>query len=147
MSRIFVYGTLRRGMYNYDTYLKEEDTFRSYGYIKGTLYTIISKTYPAFLNDGNDMVLGEIHEVSDETLKLVDEMEGFHKKGYIENDYDKVICDVYDENQNVIDHLPVYIYNMEKQMNVTLLGTKIHCNDYVQYVSQLNKESLTNDVD
>ena len=35
MARIFVYGTLRKGMYNYDRYLKDKQSFREYGYIKG----------------------------------------------------------------------------------------------------------------
>ena len=47
--RIFVYGTLRLGMYNYDLYLRDEDSFRSYAYIKGSLMTIIGKIYPAYL--------------------------------------------------------------------------------------------------
>ena len=36
-QKIFVYGTLRKGMYNYDLYLKDEDSFRQYGYIKGKM--------------------------------------------------------------------------------------------------------------
>ena len=47
--RIFVYGTLRLGMYNYDLYLRDEDSFRSYAYIKGSLMTILTKVYPAYL--------------------------------------------------------------------------------------------------
>ena len=46
-QKIFVYGTLRKGMYNYDLYLKDEDSFRQYGYIKGSLMTIRGKAYPA----------------------------------------------------------------------------------------------------
>lgn len=70
MERIFVYGSLREGMYNYDLYLKSENTFRRYAYVKGTLFTIQSKPYPALLLEGDDMIIGEIHEVSDQTLEI-----------------------------------------------------------------------------
>ena len=35
MVKIFVYGTLRKGVYNYERYLKGKDTYRYNGYIKG----------------------------------------------------------------------------------------------------------------
>lgn len=149
MARIFVYGTLRKGMYNYDTYLKDEETFCSYGYIKGSLFKLMTKTYPAYLQEGQTMVLGEIHEVSEETLQLVDEMEGYLGDGNIQNDYNKVICDVYNVDNQVIDHLPVYVYNMDNHDNAVLLGDEIKGGDYVSYVTELNqKESyFDSDVD
>ena len=72
MVRIFVYGTLRKGMYNYDQYLKDKQSFRKYGYIKGKLMSLKGQKYPAFLLEGDDMVLGEIHEVDDEFIKVLD---------------------------------------------------------------------------
>ena len=48
MARIFVYGTLRKGMYNYDRYLKDKQSFREYGYIKGKLMSLKGQKYPAF---------------------------------------------------------------------------------------------------
>ena len=35
MKRILVYGTLRMGMYNYETYYKDHDFFQCYGYARG----------------------------------------------------------------------------------------------------------------
>lgn len=63
MKRILVYGTLRMGMYNYETYYKDHDSFQCYGYARGMPCTINGK-YPA-LTEGDRMILGEIHEVPD----------------------------------------------------------------------------------
>ena len=59
MARIFVYGTLRTGMYNYDQYLKDKQSFKKYGYIKGKLMSLKGQKYPAFLLEGDDMMLFE----------------------------------------------------------------------------------------
>ncbi|MFQ6792830.1 gamma-glutamylcyclotransferase [Thomasclavelia sp.] len=136
MAKIFVYGTLRKGMYNYDTYLKKEDTFRKYGYIKGSLYTIKGKVYPAFLLTGNDFVKGEIHEMSEETLMAVNKMEGYISDNNIDNEYDIIECDVYDENKEIIDHLPVYVYNTRNPNNQKL-GELITCLDYVEHIKTI----------
>lgn len=134
MKKIFVYGTLRKNMYNYDIYLKDKNSFRGYAYVYGTLYMVRSCNYPALLLDGHDKIIGEIHEVSDECLKEIDRMEGYISKGHILNDYDKIICDVYVEDE-IIDHLPVYVYNLNNPSNKGTLGEKIECGDFVKYIN------------
>lgn len=134
MTRIFVYGTLRVGIYNYNKYLKGENSFRQYGYVKGSLFTIKNKVYPALTLDGSDMIVGEIHEVNDKTLIDVDKMEGYIGENDITNEYDKIFCDIYNEQEEKIDKLPVYVYNMRNPENKLLLGDKIPCLDYVKYI-------------
>ncbi|MEG0549014.1 MAG: gamma-glutamylcyclotransferase family protein [Coprobacillus sp.] len=138
MERIFVYGTLRKGMYNYDLYLKKENSFLQYAYVKGTLYTIQSKKYPALLLEGDSMIIGEIHEVNQDVLQRVDEMEEYFGDGCIDNEYNKVICDIYDDKQIVIDRLPVYVYNTNNVEKAKLLGEEIVSHDYVQYIKEKN---------
>ncbi len=135
-QKIFVYGTLRKGMYNYDIYLRDEDSFRRYGYIKGSLMTLKDKTYPAFLQEGHDMILGEIHEVNEKTVQMIDELEEYYGEGNIDNFYNKEICDIYDENGQVIDHLPVYVFNMSNRCYFSLIEDHIETNDYVKYIQQ-----------
>ena len=133
MRRVFVYGTLRVGMYNYEYYYKAHDTFRRYAYVKGSLHAIRGKAYPA-LTIGDEMVLGEIHEVPDDVQNEVDLMEGFFGEDRIENEYDKVFCTIYDDLGEEIDHLPVYFYNLRNPENRKLIGDVISCNDYVKYL-------------
>lgn len=134
MKRMFVYGTLRVGMYNYEKYYKEYDSFRSYGYVKGDLHTINGKVYPA-LTEGERMILGEIHEVPDQVQEEVDLMEGFFGEGKLENEYDKLVSVIYDADGKEIDRLPVYFYNLRNPANSSILGGLILCNDYVKYRS------------
>lgn len=136
MERIFVYGTLRKGMYNYDLYLKRENSFLQYAYVKGTLYTIQSKKYPALVLEGESMVLGEIYELNHEALKKIDEMEEYFGEDCIDNEYNKIICDIYDDNGDVIDRLSVYVYNTNNLAKEKLLGKEITCHDYVQYIKE-----------
>lgn len=135
MKKMFVYGTLRVGMYNYDKYYKAHDTFRGNGYVKGQLHTLKGKVYPA-LTEGDEMILGEIHEVPDSVQDAVDLMENFFGDGKPENEYDKIISDIYDSKGNIVDHLPVYFYNLRNPKNAALLGDVIACNDYAAYIKQ-----------
>lgn len=134
MKKMFVYGTLRKGMYNYEKYYKAHDSFRGNGFVKGRLHTINGKVYPA-LTKGNQMILGEIHEVPDDVQDTVDLMEGFFGEGQVENEYDKIVSTIYDGDGKEIDRLPVYFYNLRNPENQNLLGKVIACNDYVKYLA------------
>lgn len=73
-EKIFVYGTLRLGMYNYDQYLKDKNSFRQFAYVKGKLMTLKGKNYPALLLEGSGMVRGEIHEVDSKFIGVLDDL-------------------------------------------------------------------------
>lgn len=135
MKKMFVYGTLRVGMYNYNKYYKGYHSFRGNAYVKGELHALKGKVYPALI-PGDEMILGEIHEVPDEVQNEVDLMENFFGDGNIENEYDKIVNDIYDIDGNVIDRLPVYFYNMRNSQNRKMLGDIIRCNNYVTYIEQ-----------
>lgn len=136
MTRIFVYGTLRKGMYNYDIYLKNKKSLKQYGYVQGTLYTVKGADYPALLLEGNDMIIGEIHEVNDKTLKLINELECYYGENCIENEYDQMICPIYDRHNHFLENLPVYVFNMRNPENQKILGERIECLDYVRYINE-----------
>ena len=136
MARIFVYGKLRNGMYNYDRYLKDKQSFREYGYITGKLMSLKGQKYPAFLLEGNGMILGEIHEVDDEFIKVLDVLESYFGENNPNNEYNKIVCDIYDDNETIIEQIPVYVYNDKNESNARLLDKEIG-NDFVKYF--LNK--------
>ena len=136
MARIFVYGTLRKGMYNYDRYLKDKQSFREYGYIKGKLMSLKGQKSPAFLLEGNGMILWEIHAVDDEFIKVLDVLESYFGENNPNNEYNKIVCDIYDDNETIIEQIPVYVYNDKNESNARLLDKEIG-NDFVKYF--LNK--------
>lgn len=69
MRRVFVYGTLRVGMYNYEYYYKAHDTFRRYAYVKGSLHAIRGKAYPA-LTIGDEMVIS-LQKAAENAKKMI----------------------------------------------------------------------------
>ena len=54
MVRVFVYGTLRKGMYNHDIYLRDRSIYCGDGYIKGSLMTIDGVVFKAFLTKSDN---------------------------------------------------------------------------------------------
>lgn len=136
MTSIFVYGSLREGMYNYDRYLKGRVNANKKAYVKGNLYEIKGVVYPALI-DGERMILGEIIEISDEKIiPELDALEGFIEKDHMDNEYDKIVMDIYNVDHEIIDRLPVYVFNMRNPKNQALLGDLIEINDYVEHCKQ-----------
>lgn len=133
MKQIFVYGTLRTGMYNYDKYLKPHHTFQSYGYVKGSLHTLKEKKYPALI-PGPQMILGEIHQIPDELQPEIDLLESYYGENNPKNEYNKIQCSIYNSQGTQIARLPVYFYNLNNPENKAALGAPIACNDYVTYM-------------
>ena len=149
MAKVFVYGTLRQGMYNYDIYLKDQATYCGHGYIKGGLMTIIGKIYHAYLYGGQDMIFGEVYDVNDQTLAHLDELESYFGEDCRNNEYNKIYMDILDNDGKVKDQAYVYEFNMDNPMNVNLLGKDILEHDYVQYMQKkkLNSQNLFDDED
>lgn len=77
-KKVFVYGSLREGFFNYDKYLKNKVSPASLGEVRGKLFHLPHKGYPALL-DGEDTVIGEIMALKDfyEDIVSLDQMEGF----------------------------------------------------------------------
>lgn len=138
MAQLFVYGSLRKGMYNYEKYLKGNSTFISMGYVKGELYTLQDVPYPALL-PGDENILGELYEVDDRVEKQIDELEGYQENNP-QNDYDKIEMEVQMITQDMTIMIPVYMFNMKKEDNRNMLKERISCNDYVAYISSLQME-------
>lgn len=134
MTKIFVYGSLRKGMYNYDLYLKEHNTYVQDAYVKGALYSLKNVSYPALIK-GDDMVLGEIHDVPNTVLREVDKMEGYSGTNNTMNEYNRDICPIYNRHGKIIDYLPVYTYNLTNPNNLNRLDKEIKSLDYVSYIT------------
>ncbi|MEQ8170714.1 MAG: gamma-glutamylcyclotransferase family protein [Candidatus Eremiobacterota bacterium] len=73
---IFVYGNLMEGFGNYNKYLKGRVLYRTEGEARGKLYHLPAG-YPAMI-DGDDVIKGEIMEIKDEDIKILDELEGYY---------------------------------------------------------------------
>ena len=73
---VFVYGSLLKGMRNHHSIMDEK--FVGNAIIKGTMYSYVA--YPAVRLEGNNIIEGEVYNVSAETLEKLDKIEGFSDK-------------------------------------------------------------------
>ena len=122
MKRInlFVYGSLREGFFNYEKYLTGKVARKYDARIANMkLFHMPYKGYPAIMF-GKDTIKGEImvlrEECYEETMKAMDEMEGFISEGNPENEYHKVILEAENLHTNQKELCYVYFYNKDRDL-------------------------------
>lgn len=71
MTPVFVYGTLRKGRGNH--HILQGSTFKGQAKVKGDLYR---EGFLPVAKQGEGVITGEVYEVDDRTLKLLDRLEG-----------------------------------------------------------------------
>ena len=118
MAKIFVYGTLLEGCRNYLRYLDGHVHQIMPAYVKGTLYSLKGRDYPALL-PGSDFIHGE--------------------PGSPDNEYEKVSAQIYDEEKQPLCTLPVYVYNIDRPDQRELIEARIISNDYRKWLSSRAK--------
>ena len=108
-KKIFVYGTLMKGMRNH--YYLKDSTYLGVDEIEGyTMYNIGS--YPGIVK-GSDRIKGEVYEVTQETLDMMDALEGegyLYLRETINTKYGEAYVYVYNKS---IDELIVLPYDMQ----------------------------------
>lgn len=94
-QRLFVYGTLMEGFYNYDKSLRGKVRSRVPARVRGVLYHQTLKGYPA-MTPGSGWVTGELLELEDfdRIVEISDEIEGFLGEGHKDNEYDRRLTEV-----------------------------------------------------
>lgn len=83
------------GFWNYKKYLQGKVITRKPARVKGRLYHLIKKGYPALV-EGNDYVSGELLTIKDyeENIVKLDKLEGYYGLNNPENEYNRVLKDV-----------------------------------------------------
>lgn len=94
-KKIFVYGSLRTGFFNYNKYLMGKVKDSKVGKVKGKLYHMPHKGYPALLK-GDDDVFGEVMTLSDFKSVMIpmDKMENYYGVNDKNNEYNRIVMDV-----------------------------------------------------
>lgn len=138
-QKIFVYGSLMTGFFNYDKYLKGKiKTIRS-AKVKGKLYHLEDRGYPALL-DGHDDVFGELIEIKDfhKNLLELDRLEGYIEKNSQLNEYNRLLMDVtLLENEKTVKAF-LYSFNLENPQNKDAEKIYIPSGDWRKYMKTSN---------
>lgn len=117
IEKIFVYGSLRSDMFNYDKLLKGKVAKVDKGTVKGELFHIENKGYPAVI-PGNSIIKGEIMELKnfEKSLVELDELENYTEDNNINCEYLRKVVDVELENGE-IEKAYYYEYNPKADIN------------------------------
>jgi gamma-glutamylcyclotransferase (GGCT)/AIG2-like uncharacterized protein YtfP len=108
MTRIFVYGTLLRGMQR--SPVLENSRFLGFAEIKGKLFDL--GHYPG-VGEGYDRIVGELFEVESKTLDLLDQIEGYDPLAVEDSLYRRMTCSVTSLNDGAESDAFVYFFNRE----------------------------------
>lgn len=139
MVKIFVYGSLCTGMYNYERYLQGKVQHTQRAYVKGDLFQLQGVRYPALL-EGDAYVAGELMEINDDGIvSTLDGLEEYIGENHPDNLYDKRICTIYNEEKEALAEVPVYFYNIRKQSQLETLGPRIEKQDFVAFYHRNHK--------
>lgn len=133
-KKIFVYGSLRTGFYNYDKYLKGKVNDAILGKVKGKLYHMPHKGYPALL-EGEDIVIGEVMTIKnfEEVMVQMDEMENYYGVNDSRNEYNRIVMDVELEDGK-IESCYVYYYAMNDEEVFSKNSIYINNGDWASYM-------------
>ena len=138
-KKVFVYGSLREGFFNYDKYLKNKVSPASLGEVKGKLFHLSHKGYPALL-EGEDTIIGEIMEIKDfyENIVSLDEMEGYLSfEDASNNEYIRTIMDVKNLHTNTMESCYVYKYVEFNDKDFNHHAVHISHGDWKKYMNSL----------
>lgn len=138
-KKVFVYGSLREGFFNYDKYLKNKVSSASLGEVKGKLFHLSHKGYPALL-EGKDTVIGEIMEIKDfyENIVPLDEMEGYLSfEDVSNNEYIRIIMDVKNLHTNTMESCYVYKYVEFNDKDFNQHAIHVPHGDWKKYMNNL----------
>lgn len=124
-NKLFVYGSLMKGFFNYNKYLVGHSLHVESAYTYGKLYDLPYKGYPALL-DGNEVVHGQIITVKhlDSLLPSLDALEKYSNND--NDEYQRQYREVYDYHGN---SLLVYCYIYQAQNDSQFYNDAIHLKD------------------
>lgn len=142
IEKVFVYGSLRSDMFNYNVYLDGKVEENKKATINGDLFHLDNKGYPAVV-PGNGEVVGELMSFKDfeSTLKDLDELEAYEKGQEDENEYNRVVVDVTLED-GTVEKAYYYEYNPSADYNKDDNLIDVESGDWNEYMKNLKVDRV-----
>ncbi|AEO93771.1 gamma-glutamyl cyclotransferase [Bacillus phage G] len=124
MIPIFVYGGLRKDLYNYERVLKGKTTSILNATIDG--YTMLNLGDTPGIIAGDNTIVGEVMNINPslylQTLQLLDRLEGYNPSQKGKSPYHREIKKVKLEDGKEIDAY-VYVYNVKQGINFPVIAS------------------------
>jgi len=134
MKKLFVYGSLREGSFNYQKALTGKVISREMGKTIGNLFHLENKGYPALVQ-GNNEIFGEIITIeSEEILKTIDSIEHYNTEDYIKCEYLRKPIKVVNLETETIEVLDAYVYNINNKTNHNDVMKIVASGDWLKYI-------------
>lgn len=114
-SYVFVYGSLRQHESNYHL-LDGAKLVVEQAYVYGELWDT-GFGYPAVVLSGQTKVYGEVYQVSEEQLHILDQLEGYNGPGQ-SNHYERIEQTVYTDHQSLTAQMYVYVERPENDTHI-----------------------------
>lgn len=136
--KIFVYGSLREGLYNYEKHLAGQVVKNEIGTISGELFELKGLGYPALLQ-GTNTVIGEIITLKGDVkaiMQTLDELESYFGENNPTNQYDKITTSVFNIETKKQEQLPVYFYNIKNPDMDSSILVSIKEGDWKKYTEK-----------
>jgi len=138
-GRIMVYGSLMTGFFNYEKVLKGQVLSCVPARVKGQLYHMSQKGYPALVS-GTGWVYGELMELSDpeSTRLLLDQIEHYYGPGDPQNEYERRSSTVENLSTGKTEVAEVYWYVLNDLGTPANPGVEIPGGDWREYMNSVN---------
>ncbi|MGL5346244.1 MAG: gamma-glutamylcyclotransferase family protein [Peptostreptococcaceae bacterium] len=135
IDKVFVYGSLRSDMFNYEKLLKGKVSKVQKGSIRGMLFHIENKGYPAVIQ-GYDRIQGELMGLKnfEQTLRELDELENYTVDNNINCEYIRKRVEVELDNGQIVEAY-YYEYNPKSSMNINDKLIPVLNGDWKQYMN------------
>lgn len=136
IDKIFVYGSLRSDMFNYERLLKGKVSKVYKGTITGELFHLDNKGYPAVI-PGKNIILGELMELKDfdKSLHELDELENYTEDNNTNCEYLRKIVEVKLED-NTTESAYYYEYNPKANINKEDKLIGVNHGDWKKYMTK-----------
>lgn len=136
IDKIFVYDSLRSDMFNYNKLLNGKVSKVYKGTIKGQLFHLDNKGYPAVI-PGNDNISGELMELKDFDKSLVelDKLENYTEDNNLNCEYLRKEVKVKLEDGS-IEKAYYYEYNPESNINENDNLIPVYYGDWKVYMNK-----------
>jgi len=134
MKKLFVYGSLRKGSFNYKKILEGHIFDRAMGRTIGNLFHLENKGYPALVQ-GDSEVAGEIITLKSKgLLKKIDAVENYDSVDYGACEYLRKPIKVMNHDTGTIEIVDAYVYNMNNKENHKDLLKIVPSGNWLEYI-------------